>query len=718
MKNCGYILLLWLWCVSAAASPVTRLLERIDKGASKKFVIELTGDTDSDYFELDRSGRKVVVRGNNYISVAAGIHWYLKYYAHIHLSWNNMQARLPDMLPPVPVPERHETGFRHRYYLNYCTYSYSMAFWDWERWECEIDWMALHGIDMPLALVGTDVVWYNVLQKLGYDKPEIDAFIAGPAFQAWWLMNNLEGWGGPNPDSWYRRREALQKKILRRMREYGMNPVFPGYSGMVPSDAKERLGLDVQNPGQWCGFRRPAFLQPSDAAFQEIADLYYREQTRLFGAADYYSMDPFHEGGNTEGVDLAAAGQAIMAAMKRHRPGATWVIQAWGGNPRPEMIDALPAGSLLVLDLSSESQPQWGDTASGGTRPDGFGGHDWLWCMLLNYGGNVGLHGKMQHVADAFFQAKDSPFGQSLCGMGLTMEGIENNPVMYELVCELVWHDRPIDRADWLRDYTVARYGQADTAVQQAWEMLARSIYDCPPLSRQQGTHESIFCARPSADVRQVSSWAAASDYYDPDEVIRAAASFLSAADKFRDNDNYNYDLVDILRQAVAEKGRQLYASMQSAIQSADAALFETLSRQFLRLILLQDELLNTRSEFRLEEWIARSRRWGDTVEEKNRCEWNARTQITTWGNRSAADAGGLHDYAHREWSGLLRTLYYTRWQLWCDNMASQLRGGAPVAVDWYAVESQWCRETTLSPAVPGDGVETARRIAREVFGW
>ena len=34
------------------------------------------------------------------------------------------------------------------------TASYSSAFWDWRRWEREIDWMALHGVNLPLAFTG------------------------------------------------------------------------------------------------------------------------------------------------------------------------------------------------------------------------------------------------------------------------------------------------------------------------------------------------------------------------------------------------------------------------------------------------------------------------------------------------------------------------------------------------------------------------------------
>ena len=220
--------------------------------------------------------------------------------------------------------------------------------------------MALNGINLPLAVVGEECVWFNMLKKLGYSKEEINKFISGPAFMAWWEMNNLEGWGGPNPDSWYEQQTALQKKILKRMREYGIEPVFPGYSGMVPHDAKEKLGLNVTEPELWNGYLRPAFLQPTDSRFKEIAALYYKEQEALFGKANYYSMDPFHEAKGIEKVDLDAAGKAVMDAMKKVNPKAVWVVQGWTENPREDMIKNMKNGDLLVLDLFSECRPMWG----------------------------------------------------------------------------------------------------------------------------------------------------------------------------------------------------------------------------------------------------------------------------------------------------------------------------------------------------------------------
>lgn len=711
MKKCILGIMLCLCSMVLYASPVDELLERIDKGASKKFLIERV-NSDKEFFELDQKGRKVVVRGNSYVNIAAGINWYLKYYAGVHLSWNGMKACLPEVLPPVKKKERRETDMEYRYTFNYCTYSYTMAFWDWKRWEQEIDWMALHGINLPLAVVGADVVWCRVLERLGYTKAEIDEFIAGPAFQAWWLMNNLEGWGGPNPDSWYEQRLALQKKILKRMREYGIKPVLPGYSGMLPHNAKERLGLEVADPGLWCGYRRPAFLQPTDENFERIAGIYYEELTRLYGKADFYSMDPFHEGGSVDGVDLAAAGNAIWKSMKKVNSRAVWVAQAWQACPYEAMIEALPAGDLIVLDLFSESRPQWGDESSSWYRKEGFKGHDWLYCMLLNYGGNVGLHGKMQHVIDEYFKASSSSFGATLKGTGMTMEGSENNPVMFELLSELIWRPTPFRKEEWLDGYIKARYGSWNSSLREAWTILSNSIYNCPAESTQQGTHESVFCARPSLEAYQVSSWSEMKDYYCPLEVIKAAGKMVEVADSFRGNNNFEYDLVDVLRQAVAEKGRLVHQVVADAFHARDRQLFSVASHRFLELILLQDKLLGTREEFRLGRWLQSARRWGTTEAEKDWCEWNARVQITTWGNRTAAEQGGLRDYAHKEWNGLLRDFYYIRWKTYFDKLSDELKGNTVQPIDFYALEEAWTlQQNPYEEEVQGNLVDVAKEV-------
>lgn len=697
------------------SNPVNGLLERIDSGASKKFIIQVKKGQ-SDFFELDQKGDKVVIRGNNYVNIATGLNWYLKYYAGIHLSWNGMTAKLPESLPKVSTPVRKETNLALRYDFNYCTYSYTMAFWDWERWEKEIDWMALHDINLPLAVVGQECVWKNMLEKLGYTKEEINKFIAGPAFLAWWAMNNLEGWGGPNPDSWYTQQEALQKKILKRMREYGIEPVFPGYSGMVPHDANKKLGLNVTEPALWNGFTRPAFLLPTDSRFNEIASLYYKELEKLFGKANYYSMDPFHELEDAGSVDFDAAGKAVLKAMKDVNPKATWVIQGWTENPRPEMIKNLNNGDILILDLFSECRPMWG-IPSIWKREKGYEQHDWLFCMIENFGGNVGLHGRMDQLLNNFYLTKNNPLAAHLKGIGLTMEGSENNPVMFELMCELPWRPEKFTKEEWLKDYLFARYGVRDEKITQAWSILADGIYNCPFGNNQQGPHESIFCGRPGLNNFQASSWSKMQNYYDPTSTEAAARLMLEVADKYKGNNNFEYDLVDIVRQSLSDRGRIVYNQTIADFKSFDKKSFAAHSQEFLNILLAQDRLLGTRSEFRVGRWIEQARNLGTTPEEKDLYEWNARVQITTWGNRVCANDGGLRDYAHKEWNGLLKDFYYKRWAAYWQTLQDVLDGKPMVELDYYAMEEPWTLAHNPYASQPeGDCVSVAKEVFNEVF--
>ncbi|MDE7452533.1 MAG: alpha-N-acetylglucosaminidase, partial [Paramuribaculum sp.] len=152
-------ILLILFCIVAldvAAVPIDSLAYRVTEGTSPGRIIFREIPADKDFFEIKASDGKVVIEGNNPVSMATGLNWYLKYVAGIHISWNNLTQPLPEVLPLPQQPIRTETEIARRYYLNYCTFSYSMAFWDEERWMKEIDWMALHGINMPLSLTGIE----------------------------------------------------------------------------------------------------------------------------------------------------------------------------------------------------------------------------------------------------------------------------------------------------------------------------------------------------------------------------------------------------------------------------------------------------------------------------------------------------------------------------------------------------------------------------------
>jgi alpha-N-acetylglucosaminidase len=394
---------------------------------------------------------------------------------------------------------------------------------------------------------------------------------------------------------------------------------------------------------------------------------------------------------------------------------------------------------LLVLDRFSECRPMFG-MASIWKRDEGYKQHPWLFCLLENFGGNVGLHGRMDQLLDNFRQAKSVG---TLRGIGFTMEGSENNPVMFELMSELPWREESFTKEQWIRNYVRARYGTSDETIEKAWLILVQSIYNCPAGNNQQGPHESIFCGRPTLNNFQASSWSKMKNYYDPADTREAARLMNSVAEKYRGNNNFEYDLVDITRQALADQARTQYQHTIADYKAFSIKAFKADAKRFLDMLLMQDRLLGTRSEFRLGHWTEAARNCGLTKEEKDLYEWNARVQITTWGNRTYADEGGLRDYAHKEWQGLLKDFYFVRWEAYFNALAEQMEaqtkpqpellGGGPnatktaaelfqmalpqeVKLDYYALEEPWTlQHNSYSAAPEGNAVDCAREAMKVI---
>lgn len=195
-----------------------------------------------------------------------------------------------------------------------------------------------------------------------------------------------------------------------------------------------------------------------------------------------------------------------------------------------------------------------------------------------------------------------------------------------------------------------------------------------------------------------------------------AAALMVEVADKYRGNNNFEYDLVDMVRQAISDEARIVYNRTVADFKSFDKRRFACDSKRFLDLLMMQDSLLGTRSEFRVGRWIQQARKLGTTPEEKDLYEWNARVQITTWGNRTCADDGGLRDYAHKEWNGILRDFYYMRWAAYWRTLQDQLDGKPEVKLDYYAMEEPWTLAKNPYTAEPeGDCIELAKKAIRLV---
>ena len=652
-----------------------------------------------DIFIITSKDGKPCVKGNSVLAITTGVNWYLNHYANINVSWN--QLTIDDIENyDFPIPEkeeRHICSADYRYYLNYCTFSYSMSTWTWERWEKEIDWMALHGINMPLQIVGLDVVWKRLLTEYyNYTAEEANDFIAGPCFQAWWGMNNLESWGGPNPDWWYERQTVLAKKICDRMREFGMQPVLPGFSGMVPSNFTEKTGISANSQGDWCRFTRPHILNPNTDDFKTMAANYYKVLAEVMGTSQYYSMDPFHEGANTTDIDVASAYKAIADAMFAANDDINekWVIQYWQWNAEQYyVLDQVSHGDLIILDLFSTAHTHFGE----------YKGHDAVYCMLPNFGGRSGFMGRFNGVIDGYFENKN--LHSNIKGIGATPEAIGSVPVLYDVLFELPWHDEKPDAEEWIRNYTISRYGVENEYAIKAWELLRNSALDCK--TSLQGPHEAVVCARPSLTVDKVSSWGGTDIFYNPDDV-REAARLLLEADL--SGENYNFDLIEISRQALMDYA---YFLLKDIKKSYENSAFDSKCKMFLSLIKDIDKLLNTNENFMLGQWTQMARAVADEVDETTESDkdWlelnNARTLITTWGDEINANQGGLRDYSYRAWSGMLKDFYYPRWEYFFENGLQSPEDG------WFAMEREWSLDKSLnySDKPQGDTKKVLKKI-------
>lgn len=709
-----FVVLLALACVQTLAAAtqnppaVTALLNRIGgDGTADRFVTivdERISSNGKEAFVITRQDGKPCIKGSNISAVTTGINWYLNHYAHVNLSWNNLTTDLSSKTLPVPTTdETHESSVDYRYYLNYCTFSYSMSVWTWDRWQKEIDWMALHGINMPLQIVGLDVVWRNLLvNDLGYTKDEANAFIAGPCFQAWWGMNNLEGWGGPNPDWWYTRQEGLAKKILARERELGMQPVLPGYAGMVPSNIESKKGYKANNQGNWCNFMRPYILDPNSDAFTEISALYYKRLKELMGTSEYYSMDPFHEGANTKGIDVASAYSKIADAMYKANSNGKWVIQFWQwSDAQYNVLDKVEKGKLIVLDLFSDAHTHFND----------YKGHDAVYCALPNFGGRTGLFGRLSKIMTDFFTQKSTY--SNIKGIGATPEAIEQVPVLYDALFELPWRSSAPDPKAWLAAYSTSRYGTANANAEEAWEKMRNSALNCQ--TALQGPHEAVLCARPNLSVDKVSSWGGTEIFYDAQDVLDAAYKMLQAKGELS-GENYSYDLTDFARQALTDYGYYLLKGINEAATSNNAKAYATRRDAYLQLILDLDALLNTNSNFMLGRWTNMARNIADeakgtTESDKQWLELNnARTLITTWGENSNSEGAGLRDYSYREWGGMLKDFYYKRWKAFFDN-----KDNGTKQPDWFSNDWAWAHNASLSYSNQPTG--NTADVATKLFG-
>jgi alpha-N-acetylglucosaminidase len=663
MKKIFILMIIVIICSEAYGDDISafrNLLSRVAPQYLSSITVQKLPEKGYDYFQLSSADNKLTIGGNNANSMAVGLNYYFKYYCNTTFSWHaDDHFDLPGSMPEVSSPVMIRARCNQRFFLNYCTFGYTMVWWGWKEWEHFIDWMALNGINLPLAITGQESVWRKVWMEMGLSDQEIRKYFTGPAYLPWHRMNNIDYWQGNLPMSWLNDQEELQKKIVSRERELNMRPVLPAFAGHVPQELK-RIYPDarISKLTKWGGFTEDyicSFLDPMDPLFPKIQSLFLAKQKELYGTDHIYGIDLFNEvqPPSLDPEYLKRVGNGVYKTLEKSDKKAVWLQMTWlfymdhdiWTNERIKAyITSYPQDKSLLLDYFCENYEVWKNT-------DRYFDVPFIWCYLGNFGGNTMLSGNIHDVNNRIEETFKNG-GKNFAGLGSTLEGFDCNPVMYEYLFEKAWDINTTDITGWAIHLADERIGKAEDNGRKAWMLLTDSIY----------VSSATFWLGPVINVRptfeKLSVYIARHPIpYDNRKLLDVVDLLLKTKST---STAYRYDVVNMTRQMLGNLFADVYKSYLKAYEELDYPSMKVAEETMMQIIYDTDKLVSTQSPFLLGKWIKAARDKGVSEEEKLYYERNARSILTTWGDKGSA----LTDYANRSWAGLTSTFYAERWKM------------------------------------------------------
>ncbi len=675
------------------------LVERI-LGANYKdwFTFEITKNPkengEIDFFEISMKNGKVHIKGNEGVSITSGLNHYLKYYANVHISQETEQVTMPQSIVNVDQMIFKETNMRFRYAYNYCTLSYTMPFWGYDKWQREMDWLALSGINVILDLSGTEAMMVNYLKKFNYNTDEAKRYITGQSYKAWWLMDNIEEYGGPVTDEWIIDNLELARTNQRKMSILGIQPVQQAFVGSLPTDfakfAKDGLidkGFEDITPhlidqGDWANYTQPLLLSTDYDGYEYLAKEYYESQEFAFGQlTQYYAGDLAHEGGYIpDYLNKSEMSLKILNQMLDYNEDSIWVIQSWGANPNKDVLNGFGQENrenhVLVLDLNASSDERWSNTSRWGSKE--FGGTSWAWTMLDNYGGRPGVHGELETITKRIAEAKKT--STHLKGLGFTSEGTEQNPINYELLFEMIWEEEAVDLDEWLENYLNRRYGGTSADTLAGWKLVMETAYahhneDGVPYVHQAtaNTVSSLLPQfQPAVGLGHIPI------HYDIDKFEEGVNLIFNDFDQYKDEETYRYDMVHFLRQVVSNSQYEYFNRIIESYSYKDIDAFKEYRDKFLETIMLLDEVSSYQENSLYGTWIGHAEDYMNDPRNSDYDDFgedmmiiNAKALVSTWGSKYWST------YAHRQYTGLVEDFHYPIWEMWLDGMEQSFTTGS-----------------------------------------
>ena len=379
---------------------------------------------------------------------------------------------------------------------------------------------------------------------------------------------------------------------------------------------------------------------------------------------------------------LRRSSQGTFEGIKAADPEAIWLMQGWlfvneAYFWKKEQVEAylsgVPNDRMIILDLFTEYSPVW-------SKFQNYFGKKWIWCTLHNFGGNPGMWGNLTHLLQRPQEDINNSEG-TMIGIGITMEAIEQNYVVYEAVLENKWLDGKVENiSKWVEDYSSRRYGDDNIhQVKEAWEIMKENIYYSPKHNVSQIEELPSFVKNNTIDPEKLSIFRRYKNPFGTEltgtiENLWKAWGLLledEVINKLQDMDTYNHDLVDLGVNILTNEFDIERKIFTSAYNNKNLSELQTSGEKLLTFIEDADKLLSSDKIYLLGRWINGAIKIAPNSKYQKLFEFNARNLITLWG-----PDGNINDYAEKSWGGLYIDYYYPRWKLFIDEVIDAVESG------------------------------------------
>ena len=616
------------------------LIKRNTPRIADQFLLKtIESDNGYDCYEIYSEDKKVVLAGNSPLSQAMAYYDYLGKYHGVVITSGDYDI---STISSAPLPEKKISRTikkKIRAMTSYESFSLNGNFRGFDRWEKEIDFMAMHGFNRALQPVGFDGVLFRTLTDIGMPENFCLEFSSGPAFLMNQLTGNIAGTNSVNSKEYLERKITVGKLISDRERSLGIEPIFPAAIPSVPfSLRKKYIKMDIFKAPMWHNFPPIFFIRPKNAFFSVFNKKFLTIQREALGETHSYIFEGVYES-DKKGYNshLADLGKALEEMLGEFDTEAVCYLHTSSINA--DFFKNCSGNRYIFLDNCEMSKSS-----------DILNGRKCIPEISGNRYGRTGIYGNVQKLCD-------NPFANSELGGALSFDTFDINPVYCAAALKAITTDGSFDRDEFIRDFCAKRYKT---------DSFTDDIISLIDLCSSDECTGSIICARPCTNVKHTAPYDTMERDYDFHRLYQIARNIANSDDK--KIDATRADLQSIVRQFLSDLAYPVYIKATEFFKEKNVRNFEQASNLFLEICEDIDRLLRTREETNFCTKYLEAQELGSGQEEKESLQINFLLLHTIWG---PFDHSILYDTVWNEWGGLVKDYYEARWHMYYRSLAA-----------------------------------------------